>query len=209
MRRSAAFSKTAGCRFDSCPTCPNKPGIQAALSVLARSRFRFTNQFDPSSAQPTNQGHSLQGPTPRFASIRALTFHHLIEYAAIENDSHKFSQLRTVRSAASPRVIAPCPFVLAGGLEAGGTYDCGSACTSTRNAANAERAPPRWSCRGERGGSQAHPGLPTKSLYTVHVVGHGSGCLFVAACSTPASRVRVSAETASRPNPRKGAFSKD
>src|SRR5689334_2546135 len=35
----AAVSKTAGCRFDSCPTCHEKCGNEAALSECAQSRF--------------------------------------------------------------------------------------------------------------------------------------------------------------------------
>src|SRR5258708_10704601 len=44
--RMKADSKTAGCRFDSCPTCPNESRNKAALSELAQSRFIVCRAFD-------------------------------------------------------------------------------------------------------------------------------------------------------------------
>ena len=68
--------------------------------------------------------------------IRTLTICLLFEYPAIEIDFHNVFQPRTARSAALPRVTAPCPFVIARGLGAGRIYDCGTAYTVPWNAAH-------------------------------------------------------------------------
>jgi hypothetical protein len=52
----AAVSKTAGCRFDSCPTCHYKSRIQAALSIFAQSRSAFHSCCMPT-VMPTRTGH--------------------------------------------------------------------------------------------------------------------------------------------------------
>src|SRR5690242_9719663 len=63
----AAVSKTAGCRFDSCPTCQTKSGIQAAPSARARSRSPCLVAFDANSGS---------GKDPRLRQWLADLFAH-------------------------------------------------------------------------------------------------------------------------------------
>ncbi len=70
--RVAAISKTAGCRFDSCPTCPEKPGIQAHFAVgffIARQLWRGD---DSSSDQFGKMSLHTSGTFPAGFALRRI-----------------------------------------------------------------------------------------------------------------------------------------